>query len=154
MRNWAQFGGQSIIEVVSYQRVRCGRSRDAEKRGTNSTPLNKEKYFSCSAISNDDWDEYAIFHNVLYLFYWLLYDSKETAKWEYVVLFGSHWYALVLLRSIPRNHKQSLYRIKTLDIKNFPILVSKYFKLISKTPGYPAALPLNFIEKFEYFDSN
>ena len=124
-----------------------------------STRFNKEKYFASSDIlNNNDWDELAIFQGLLSPFYRLsmrLQGNSKTGTNDAV------WKSLVCIDII----KEHLRKSKTEHVQNRNsgflataintalTLAQKYFKLISETPVYSAALLLNPTQKWEYFGS-
>ena len=109
-------------------------------------------------LNDNDWDKFAIFQNLLSPFYWLSIRLQGNSKT------GTHdavWESLVCIDIIKKHHKKA----KTNHIQNRHsgflataistalTLAQKYFKLISETPVYSAALLLNPTQKWEYFNS-
>lgn len=124
-----------------------------------STRFNKDKDFPSSDILNDnDWDELAIFQGLLAPFYRLSMRLQGNSK---TGTHGAVWESLVCIDII----KEHLKKAKTEYVRNRRsgflatgintalILAQKYFKLISETPVYSAALLLNPTQKWEYFNS-
>ena len=124
-----------------------------------STRFNKEKDFPSSDILSDsDWDELAIFQRLLYPFYRLSMRLQGNSK---TGTHGAVWESLVCIDII----KEHLKKAKTEHVRDRNsgflatainsalTLAQKYFKLISETPVYSAALLLNPTQKWEYFDS-
>ena len=114
-----------------------------------STRFNKEKDFPSSDILKDnDWDELAIFQGLLSPFYRLSMRLQGNIKTE---THGAVWESLVCIDII----KEHLKKAKTEHVRNRNsgflataintalVLAQKYFKLISETPVYSAALFLN-----------
>ena len=123
-----------------------------------STRFNKDKDFPNSDILNDnDWDELAIFQGLLSPFYWPSIQPQGNSK---TGTHGAVWESLVCIDII----KEHLKKAKTeyvwnrnsgflaTAINTALTLAQKYFKLISDTSVYSAALLLNPTQNWEYFD--
>ena len=124
-----------------------------------ATRFSKDKDFPSSDIlSEADWEELAIFKDLLDPFYRLSMRLQGNSK---TGTHGAAWESLVCIDII----KEHLKRAKTEYIRsrNSGFLVTaintalnlaqKYFKLISETPVYSAALLLNPTQKWDYFES-
>ncbi len=125
----------------------------------HSTRFNKDKDFPNLDIPNDNkWDELAIFQSLLSHFYRLSMRLQGNSK---TGTHGAVWESLVGIDII----KEHLKNAKTEHVQNRNsgflatvintalTLAQKYFKLISETPVYSAALLLNPTQNWEYFDS-
>lgn len=125
--------------------------RRIEKFHTTCFSKNKD-FLSLDILSEVNWEELAIFKDLLDPFYWLSMQLQGNSK---TGTHGAAWKSLVCIDII----KENLKRAKTEYVrsKNSGLLVTaintvlniaqKYFKLISETLVYSAALLLNPTQK-------
>ena len=81
-----------------------------------STRFNKDKNFLSSNILNDNnWMNLLFFRTVYSHSIDYLYNCREIAKREYMVLLGTFWSILILSRSTLKKQKSIMYGINTWD---------------------------------------
>ena len=141
---------------LAIHRVLCLR-RHIEKFYTTRFSKNKD-FPSSDILSEADWEELAIFKDLLDLFYRLSMRLQGNSK---IGTHGAAWKSLVCINIIKEHPKRAKIEYVWSRNSGFLVtatntalnLVQKYFKLISETPVYSVSFLLNLTQKWDYFES-